>query len=802
MNRSDELNREDQLLRENQALRDRLSRLSAASLRINDSLDFDAVLRGVLDSARELTGAGYGVIVLLDDAGRIQEFLGSGMTPEEGRPLWDHAERMRFFEYVSRIREPLRLRDFHSHARALGLPEFPPAMTASSRLSFLAAPIRHRTEHMGAIYVDEKQGEFNQEDEETLVLFASQAAMVIANARRYREERRARTDLETLIETSPVGVVVFDVKAGVPKSFNREARRMVENLWNPDQTLEDLLQVVTFRRADGREFTVRDYPLAQELSYDEVVRAEEMIISVPDGRSVTVLLNATPIFSDDGMVETLVVTLQDLAAVEELERLRAEFLAMVSHELRAPLTSIKGSAAIVLGSATELDPAVVRQFFRVIDDQADHMVDLVSDLLDVARIETGTLPVNPEPAEVAMLVDRARSAFISAGGRDNLSIDIDPDLPLVLADRRRMVQVLLNLLSNAARQSAESAVIRVSAVVQGVDVAVSVADQGRGIPAESLPLLFRKFSQAQSEDAGSDTGLGLSICRGIVEAHGGRIWAESEGPGLGARFTFTLPTVGGAPPVAAGQPAPASERRSGRERGDAGTPLPVLAVDDDPQALRYIRDALAAAGYAPVVTGDPDEALLLMSEQSPQLALLDFMLPGTDGVELMQAIRAIADVPVIFISAYGQEGLIARAMDMGANDYMVKPFSQTELAARIRAALRRRETPEPAEPYVLGDLTIDFTAHSVTLAGRPVPLVGLEYRLLAELAASAGRVLTYEHLLERVWGDRGKGDVRPIRTIVGKLRRKLGDDSDHPTYVFTEPRVGYWVPKGRQEKAK
>ena len=147
------------------------------------------------------------------------------------------------------------------------------------------------------------------------------------------------------------------------------------------------------------------------------MRAEEIVISVPDGRSVSVLLNATAIRSEEGQVESVVVTLQDMTALEELDRLWAEFLGMVSHELRAPLTSIKGSAATVLGSSADLDPAVVRQFFRIIEEQADHMHDLVADLLDVARIETGTLPVTPEPAEVAVLVDRrgAPSAARGAG---------------------------------------------------------------------------------------------------------------------------------------------------------------------------------------------------------------------------------------------------------------------------------------------------------------------------------------------------------------------------------------------------
>ena len=223
----------------------------------------------------------------------------------------------------------------------------------------------------------------------------------------------------------------------------------------------------------------------------------------------------------------------------------------------------------------------------------------------------------------------------------------------------------------------------------------------------------------------------------------------------------------------------------------------ILAVDDDPQALRYVRDALLKSGYTPVVTGDPEEALRLVAEEKPDLVLLDLMLPGTDGIELMKDILGAADVPVIFVSAYGRDELIARAFDMGAVDYVVKPFSPTELTARIRAGLRKRAA---SEPYVLGDLTIDYAERRVSLAGRPLPLIAMEYRLLAELSANAGRLLTYEHLLERVWGEKSSGDVRPMRTIVSKLRRKLGDDADNPIYIFTEPRVGYRMPKGETQE--
>jgi len=795
------MNRGDARDLEIQALRDRLSRLSEASLHINESLDFDAVLQGVLDSARSLTGASYGAFVLLDDSGAIEDFLSSGLTDDEAQRMWSLADGMRFFELLSRTEGPLRLPDMLGHIRSQGLPDLQPPVEVGPSLPLLAAPVLYMGKRVGHIFLAEREmgGEFSREDEETLVMFASQAALVIANARRHRDELRARTDLETLMNTAPVGVIVFDAKTGAMTSFNREAVRIVDGLRTPDQPPEQLLEVMTVRRADGGEISLEELSMAEALSGGETVRAEEIVLRVPDGRSVTALVNATPILSEEGEVESFVVTLQDMTPLEELERLRAEFLAMVSHELRTPITSVKGSITTLLDPPAVLNPAEMRQYFRIIDAQIDRMHVLISDLLDVARIETGTLSVSPESTDVALLVSEARNTFRSGGGSHHVDIDLAADLPWVMADRPRIVQVLGNLLSNAARNSPESSPIRVSTGRDGVHVAVSVSDEGRGIPAESLPHLFRKFSRIDVEEQRGDTGLGLAICKGIVEAHGGRIWAESDGPGLGARFTFTIPTVEQAGYFAPVTAAPLSTRSSRRR---ASEQVRVLAVDDDPQALRHVRDALVKSDYTPIVTADPEEALRLVENERPHLVLLDLVLPGADGMELMKDIAATADVPVIFLSAYGQDQLVARAFDMGAADYLVKPFSPVELSARIRAALRRRETPEPSQPYVLGDLTIDYAQRLVRLDGHPVQLTDIEYRTLAELASNAGRVLTYEHLLRRVWRLEGDADVRPMRTAVSSLRRKLGDDAENPTYVFTELRVGYRMPRGEPQGAE
>ena len=776
--------------RELQALRDRISALSAAVLRISASLDLAIVLQEIVDSARALTGTRYGVIATVDDAGDVQEFVSSGFTPEEHGQLAAWPEGPRFFEHLRNLPGPLQVGDLHDYVRSLG---FSPDLMVSSTMQ--GVPMRHRGVQVGNFFLAGKEGggQFTGEDEEVLVLFASQAATAIANARAHRDEQRARADLEALVDTSPVGVVVFDARTGKPVSHNREADRIIEPLRTPGHPAEELLEVLTFRFVHGREVALDRRSLAQELKATGTVRAEEIELSVPDGRSISILVNGTPIRADDGTVTSVVVTMQDLAPLKELERLRAEFLGMVSHELRAPLASIKGSAAAVLGAAPALPRAELMQFFRIIDGQADHMQGLIGNLLDAGRIEAGTLSVDPEPSDVAALVDRARNTFLSGGGRHTIAIDLPPDLPRVMADRERVVQVIYNLLSNASRHSPETSPIRVEAARERMHVAIAVSDQGQGVPPEILTKLFRKHVALAGGDAEGGigaTGLGLAICKGLVEAHGGRIHAESAGLGHGTRVTFTLPLYDDG----AGEPRSAQPRAS--TAGSSGQKPRILVVDDDPKTLRYVRHALSRAGYATLVTGEPGEVAKLIRTEKPRLVLLDLMLPGTDGIELMAQVPELSDLPVIFISGYGRDETIARAFESGAADYIVKPFSPTELVARVGAALRSRAG---AEPFVLGALAIDYERRRVTVEGRVVALTATEYELLRIFSVNAGRVVTSDSLLRQVWGARGPGDTEPVRAFVKKLRAKLGDDATSPMYIFNERGVGYRMPKPGEE---
>ena len=224
--------------------------------------------------------------------------------------------------------------------------------------------------------------------------------------------------------------------------------------------------------------------------------------------------------------------------------------------------------------------------------------------------------------------------------------------------------------------------------------------------------------------------------------------------------------------------------------GERGEKTRILVLDDDPETLRYVRGTLSDAGYAPLVTGDPDGLPGVIRAERPHLVLLDLMLPGTDGIELMKHIPGLADLPVIFISGYGRDETIARALESGAADYIVKPFSPTELVARVRAALRYRAR---AETFVLGDLLVDYGRRRVSVAGRYVPLTATEFDVLRVLSLKAGRVVTTEALLRQVWSRRGVDDNDRVRTVVKKLRAKLGDHAADPAYVFTQHGVGYRI---------
>ncbi len=221
-----------------------------------------------------------------------------------------------------------------------------------------------------------------------------------------------------------------------------------------------------------------------------------------------------------------------------------------------------------------------------------------------------------------------------------------------------------------------------------------------------------------------------------------------------------------------------------------------LIIDDDKSIVEAVTIGLQFQWRDAAVHSakDGEEGLRFFLDLTPDVTLLDINMPFMSGFEVLQKIREVSDAPVLMLTARGDEMSKVKGLEMGADDYLVKPFSHLELFARIKAILRRSEMPVPmnaAPSFVSGDLTVSFDSRELTLKGEPVKLTPTEYKLIYQLVRNAGRVMTFDMLLSKVWGDEYRGDMDYLKTYVSRLRKKLGDDSEHPRYILTERSVGY-----------
>ncbi|HET9918715.1 MAG TPA: response regulator transcription factor [Ktedonobacteraceae bacterium] len=232
----------------------------------------------------------------------------------------------------------------------------------------------------------------------------------------------------------------------------------------------------------------------------------------------------------------------------------------------------------------------------------------------------------------------------------------------------------------------------------------------------------------------------------------------------------------------------------------------ILTADDDPQLLRLISRNLQFEGYDVIAVSDGQQALEHIESQVPDVVLLDVMMPKMDGFTVCQRVREFSTVPIIIVTARGHDQDKIRGLDLGADDYLTKPFSVEELLARVRAVLRRAQfgsndqARQLLKTVTIGELIIDYTQHLVTMAGKEVPLTPIEYRILAYLAQNAGRVVTQDMLLEHVWGAEYMGESHMLQVNVNRLRRKLEPDASHPRYLLTKVGVGYQL-STQQESA-
>jgi DNA-binding response OmpR family regulator len=220
----------------------------------------------------------------------------------------------------------------------------------------------------------------------------------------------------------------------------------------------------------------------------------------------------------------------------------------------------------------------------------------------------------------------------------------------------------------------------------------------------------------------------------------------------------------------------------------------ILIVDDDPAIRKFIKANLEARGYEVLQAADGDDGLKLVETETLDLILLDIMMPKVNGLEVCRRVREWSEIPIIILSAREGEMDKVRCLDCGADDYLTKPFSLRELLSRISAVLRRSQSSSStpgSSKFIKDDLEVDFALNSVKIKGQSVELTAIENKILCYLASNAGRIITPNQLLEKVWGEEYVGDYSVLQVNVCRLRNKLGDDAKNPRYIKTKPGIGY-----------
>jgi CheY-like chemotaxis protein len=372
--------------------------------------------------------------------------------------------------------------------------------------------------------------------------------------------------------------------------------------------------------------------------------------------------------------------------------MKTNFVSTVSHELRTPLTSIKGALNLLLDGHIE-DRDTMREFLKIAEQNTDRLIALISSLLDLSRMESGRVGMRFGRLDMNQLtasVIKSTSVLAKQSGV-NIESACDEDAALVLGDRDRIEQVLVNLIGNAIKFSEPGSKVRVLTDISEDEVRLAVEDEGVGIPKDKLEKVFDRFYQVDMSATRriGGTGLGLTICKAIVKEHGGRIWAESPATpdGRGARFVMSLPK-GDLPTRDSSELVKQALLKEGpiKEGGGGKT---VLVVDDDPGILKIHKRAFEQEGYHVLTAMTGKDALRLAREKRPGFIFLDVLLPDLDGFDVASILRSdpeTRDTPIVFTTVLGEEGR-EKGLNLGSG-YITKPFNEEQLISAVRRIIK------------------------------------------------------------------------------------------------------------------
>jgi PAS domain S-box-containing protein len=495
------------------------------------------------------------------------------------------------------------------------------------------------------------------------------------------EHERAR--LQAVVHTIPVGFFLVD-PGGKVVVTNEEAKRM----WRgaaPLGNIGEYDRYVGYWPGTGERLKAEEWPAAQALLHGRTTKGVMVDIERFDGTRGTILFSGAPILDAAGKVAGAVVATQDVselraahARLEEVDRRKTEFLAMLSHELRNPLAPIRNSIYLLERAAPESEQATRAR--EVVRRQTEHLTRLVDDLLDVTRISRGKIPLEKSRVDLREIVRKTTDDLHPAFGQAGINLRVDHVTagPIwIEADSTRMAQLLTNLLNNSMKFTPAGGTVRVSVAACQGRAELRVVDDGIGMEPKDIEHMFEPFAQADHSLARTQggLGLGLALVKSIVELHGGTVAARSEGVGRGAEFVARIPL------------ADAAAEQERPRRLDAGTPpRTILVIEDNVDGAQSLADVLEMHGHRVRLARDGRSGIALAREAQPDVILCDLGLPDVDGYDVARTLRrdaALRGTRLVALSGYAQVEDRRRAREAGFDAHLAKPVDLDELMSTL-----------------------------------------------------------------------------------------------------------------------
>ena len=514
---------------------DELAALTTIASQVNCTQDLDEILGNALETTLAVVGESSGEIFLADEeTGQLRLLTHRGVSERfvADESAIDQDECLCGLAFASKL--PVITTDMEAHPVR--------SRTTCMREGFrscIRLPISARGTVLGLLNIQSREyREFSAADMDLLTAIGHQIGIAIANAQLIEDAEQRRATLDSVMNSLVDGLVLAD-RRGRIAYINPRAAQILDLatrqlLGRPVVTLE---KEISPRVARPDEFTAQ---LRAALAEIESTPTVEFKRTEPDPRTLQV--RAFPIHDAAGGYLGLGLLVRDITQERELDEMKSQLLSTVSHELRTPLASIKGFATTLLRQDVAWDEDSRREFLSIIDRESDRLAELISNLLDMSRVEAGTLRVEPEEIDLGLIITETADEFQRMTRMHHIETQLPDRGQLVWADPRRARQVLRNLVENAVKYSPNGGSITITAQALETHMQTSVADEGIGLEPAQLSRIFDRFYQVDSASTRKvgGSGLGLSICKAIIEAHSGEISAESQ-PGLGSTFTFTLP---------------------------------------------------------------------------------------------------------------------------------------------------------------------------------------------------------------------------------------------------------------------